>query len=437
MERTSMALRRQSAGNNGHREVTMKRALRILCVSALAFAFITGDTNVSFSQYGKKYKEAVQRQREVQQKDLAEVRQQVEAIRQQIKENHWKFKAEMTEALKYRIEEITGAKSPSNLNREAKIQSQAGEKLFLEFLKKLAEYNEKKQRGGGKKRPERREETKREEYREETKRDEYRDDSRKDEAPGDDRRADDTRTDDADRAKPDDSSHLGMVADPNAPAFNWRDAGKMTPVKHQLTCGSCWAFTACAVYEAIYLTANRVSLNLSEQQLVNCAADNRGSKAGTCEGGWYGKVFEYWTRTGAVLTSSVPYRNADGSCTAFPRTTYKVAAWGYVKQDAGIPSVAEMKRALCKYGPIASTVKVTPAFQAFAGGIFDEHISTIGPRDVNHGIVIVGWDDSKKSYLIKNSWGTQWGEKGYMWIEYGCNNIGYGSAWMVPTSEKF
>ncbi|HOA06363.1 MAG TPA: C1 family peptidase, partial [Spirochaetota bacterium] len=51
--------------------------------------------------------------------------------------------------------------------------------------------------------------------------------------------------------------------------------------------------------------------------------------------------------------------------------------------------------------------------------------------DTNHAIVIVGWDDSKKSFLIKNSWGEDWGEKGYMWIEYGCNNIGRGASYIT------
>ena len=90
-----------------------------------------------------------------------------------------------------------------------------------------------------------------------------------------------------------------------------------------------------------------------------------------------------------------------------------------------------MKDAICKYGPIAACVKVTEPFQAYVGGIFDENARTAGPKDINHAITIVGWDDSKKAYLIKNSWGTEWGEKGYMWIEYGCNNIGYGATWVV------
>jgi cathepsin L len=65
----------------------------------------------------------------------------------------------------------------------------------------------------------------------------------------------------------------------------------------------------------------------------------------------------------------------------------------------------------------------------------EEFTPVSSPKDVNHGIIIVGWDDAKKSYRIKNSWGERWGEKGYMWIEYGCNNIGYGAAWVVLEKE--
>jgi len=94
-----------------------------------------------------------------------------------------------------------------------------------------------------------------------------------------------------------------------------------------------------------------------------------------------------------------------------------------------------MKEALAKYGAIAACVKVTPAFQAYKSGIFDEHASVSSPNDVNHAITIVGWDDNKQAYLVKNSWGPGWGDKGYVWVEYGSNNIGYGAAWAVVVSE--
>jgi cathepsin L len=94
-----------------------------------------------------------------------------------------------------------------------------------------------------------------------------------------------------------------------------------------------------------------------------------------------------------------------------------------------------MKDAICKYGAIAACVKVTPAFQAYKNGVFNEFAYVSGEKDINHAITIVGWDDKKNAYLVKNSWGPQWGDDGYVWVEYGCNNIGYGATWAVVASE--
>jgi cathepsin L len=138
---------------------------------------------------------------------------------------------------------------------------------------------------------------------------------------------------------------------------------------------------------------------------------------------------------GAQTADKFPYLGKEGKCTDNSKTKYTVIKWGYIRPDAGIPSVKEMKEAIAKYGAIAATVKVTPAFQAYKSGIFDEHTKVSGPNDVNHAITIVGWDDKKQAYLVKNSWGTAWGENGYIWVEYGSNNIGYGAAWIVVSQE--
>ena len=158
--------------------------------------------------------------------------------------------------------------------------------------------------------------------------------------------------------------------------------------------------------------------------------------AGSCQGGWYGPVFEYLKTNSAALEAKIPYKSEESTCIEAGTNMYKIAAWGYVKPDAGIPSVKQMKEALCKYGPLAACIKVTPAFQAYKSGIFDEFADCNGERDINHAITIVGWDDSKESYLIKNSWGTGWGDNGYIWVKYGCNNIGYGAAWVLVSSME-
>lgn len=84
---------------------------------------------------------------------------------------------------------------------------------------------------------------------------------------------------------------------------------------------------------------------------------------------------------------------------------------------------------------------VDPAFQAYTGGVFDEHTKSF--PWINHGVTIIGWDDSKHAWLIKNSWGTGWGEtgggseRGYMWIDYSTNNIGIATAWVDAKSSRW
>lgn len=219
-------------------------------------------------------------------------------------------------------------------------------------------------------------------------------------------------------------------ADYRAKTFNWRDRGKVTPIRFQGLCGSCWAFASMAAYESNYLIVNNRNLDLSEQYIIDAAVTDRGQDAGSCNGGSYVRVFSFLTQYGALKEEKFPYSGRSVRKRRPQKNPYYTMKWGRVK-DYKVPPVIEVKKALVKYGPITASVKVTPAFQAYTGGIFDEHAPVRSQLDTNHAIVIVGWDDNKKSYLIKNSWGKDWGEDGYMWIEYGSNNIGRGASWII------
>lgn len=224
------------------------------------------------------------------------------------------------------------------------------------------------------------------------------------------------------------------VCDPKATAFDWKDKGKLTPVRQQGNCGSCWSFTGTAAFEGSYAIVNGKSIDGSEQDVLDCAKNKNGSDAGSCGGGWYAGVFEHFIANGARDESSVPYKGKEQSCGG-GAGSFHAETWGYVKSDGSIPSQPEMKDALCKYGPLATTLYVTDAFMAYSGGVFDEFPDLPNAKTVNHGVTLVGWDDAKQAYLIKNSWGTGWGEGGYVWVAYGSNNVGYGSAWVLAKKE--
>jgi len=340
-----------------------------------------------------------------------------------IKKRNLKFKVELNEMMKYRISEITGCKSPS----KRELERLERERRRREAIRKKKEERERKkeERQMENERKKREEAIKREKDRKK------REEMRRQEA---ERR----RQEELNKKKNIDIAEMrnqnvpsNQMASISLAAFNWRDKGKDSSVKYQGLCGSCWAFTSAAVYEANYNIKNSKMLDVSEQHILDCAEDKRGNDAGSCNGGWFGGVFDYLSKYSAMTESQKPYKGKSGFCSSSKNNGYTVLKWGYIRRDAGIPSVREMKQAIVKYGAIAASVKVTPAFQAYKSGVFNERARVSGSRDVNHAITIVGWDDNKGAWLVKNSWGPQWGDNGYIWVDYKSNNIGYGAAWVV------
>jgi C1A family cysteine protease len=211
------------------------------------------------------------------------------------------------------------------------------------------------------------------------------------------------------------------ACDATASSFSWVDQGCVTPIRDQGSCGSCWAFGTHAAFEGSYAVINQDLVDTAEQQTLDC------SGVGSCAGGWW--AFQYLVDTGSTAETDYPYTAQDGTCQTGVQSLYTAAAWGYVDPSVEIPSVDALKGALCDYGPIAVAVTATPAFQGYTSGVFNEHSSAT----VNHAVTLVGWDDSMQAWRIKNSWGTAWGEAGYMWIAYDSNQIGYGAAWVQAT----
>ena len=183
-------------------------------------------------------------------------------------------------------------------------------------------------------------------------------------------------------------------------AFDWRKQGKVTPIRDQDGCGSCWAFGAMGAYEGSYLIRNNVAIDTSEQHVLNC------SGAGSCGGGWHAGVFNWMISNGNTTEAEDPYTANDKPCKPNVSLPFRAVAWGYVEANGGIPTVDQVKAALCKYGPLTVAVYATSLFQHYTGGVFNEADTSHG---INHDITLIGWDDSKGAWLIKNSWGPFWG----------------------------
>ncbi|NLG28350.1 MAG: tandem-95 repeat protein [Chloroflexi bacterium] len=216
-------------------------------------------------------------------------------------------------------------------------------------------------------------------------------------------------------------------------AYDWRSLGGCTPVRDQGQCGSCWAFATVGPIESNILIQDGIARDLSEQYLVSCNIDDWG-----CDGGWWAHDYFEWkyptseTAPGAVYESDFPYTATDAPCNG-PYTHHeRIADWAYVGNSSSVPSTTAIKQAILDHGPISAGVCVNSAFQSYTGGVFNPSFSFC--FSINHGITLVGWDDSVGAWILRNSWGPDWGENGYMRIAYGKSYVGYAAAYVVYES---
>jgi len=224
-------------------------------------------------------------------------------------------------------------------------------------------------------------------------------------------------------------------------AFDWRQVNGInycTPVRNQSGCGSCWAFAVMGSMESGIKRAFGTDVNLSEQWLVSCCG------LGGCSGEWPGNAAEMLLAngaqvddcgdSGAVLESDFPYMASDGSCSCPYSHPYSISGWSFIGPEWGTPTRNQLKQAILEHGPITVCVAVNGAFQAYSGGVFNAE-NTAG---INHAVVLVGWDDNQGEegvWFMRNSWGTGWGEGGYMRIAYGNSLIGF-NALYLETSDS-
>src|SRR5271157_1256917 len=196
--------------------------------------------------------------------------------------------------------------------------------------------------------------------------------------------------------------------------WDWREQGDVTPVKNQGACGAPWAFAPVAVVESKLLILQNLTVILSEQELVSCAAQKLGSTLGdSCGGGSSTDALNYIQLYGIASTASFPYQGTNPACPAnLPPSVAQIDGYYSV---AGDP--LSIKQAIYHDGPVAASVAVDAAFFSYTGGVFTDN----NPSPINHAIALVGYDDAGGYWIGKNSWGTTWGESGYIRIAYSAN----------------
>lgn len=193
--------------------------------------------------------------------------------------------------------------------------------------------------------------------------------------------------------------------------WDWREHGAVSSVKDQGQCGSCWSFSAVGSLEGAWAISTGQLYNLSEQQLMDCSRPY-GNMA--CNGGLMDKAFEYAIDNGMCLYDDVPYHADRELCSKAVRSCNKVA---YFNNCMKIPANNEkaLKEAVFR-GPVAVSIEAdTKTFQFYKSGILDS--SNCGTT-LDHGVLAVGYgvEDGKKYWIVKNSWGSSWGENGYVRI---------------------
>jgi C1A family cysteine protease len=200
------------------------------------------------------------------------------------------------------------------------------------------------------------------------------------------------------------------VGDELPDSVDWREKGAVAEVKDQGSCGSCWAFSAIAAVEGINKIVTGDLTVLSEQELVDCDTSyNEG-----CNGGLMDYAFDFIIENGGIDTQNdYPYKGVDGRCDPYRKNAKVVTIDSY--EDVPVNDENELKKAVA-IQPVSVAIEAGGReFQFYNSGIFNGRCGTA----LDHGVAAVGYgsENGKDHWIVKNSWGSSWGERGYIKME--------------------
>jgi len=220
------------------------------------------------------------------------------------------------------------------------------------------------------------------------------------------------------------------------PQFDWRESGYVSSVKNQSTCGSCYAFASIANLESKMLFDGAGAFDFSENNAKECNYFET-----SCGGGSYQIVANLYAKEGVMLESCDPYVAGDVACNGSCTASKNLLDWRMISGNS-VPSTAVLKDYIATYGPVYTTYYAgdgsDPSWEAEMNSYNGSYtMYYTGSYPTNHAVLIVGWDDNlvhaggTGGWIVKNTWGTNWGgtcgygtEKGYFTIAYGSANIG-------------
>jgi len=222
--------------------------------------------------------------------------------------------------------------------------------------------------------------------------------------------------------KPELSSELPVRTVTAVPStFDWRDKGAVTAVKDQEQCGSCWAFSATENIESMWILAGKgtnSSVDLAPQQIVDCDTVDEG-----CEGGDTITAFEYVMKAGGLESESdYPYTGEGGNCTFQKQDVVaQISSWHYATNNS---NEKMMQTNLLAWGPLSICVDASQ-WQDYEGGVMSAEACDY--QSLDHCVQLVGYNAAEASnqyWIVRNSWNTDWGIEGYIWLQMWQNSCG-------------